>query len=103
MRAQSGLEWSRDRRRFRADPELVVDALHQSPAGSELPGKLREDLVLLVGPGESRIRPWLTIVVAQVLVTGKEPQAIAKDRTAHVCREITVPGAFVAAFQLTRT
>ena len=76
--------------RSRVDPELVVKALHQLQARREPPRELREDLVLLVGPGECRIGAGLAVVVAQVLVSGEEPQPIAHDRTAEVRREVAV-------------
>src|SRR6266516_604077 len=83
-----------------ADPELVVKALHQVHAGLELPRELREDLVLLVSPGELGDGSRLTVVVAQVLIAREEPDAIATDGPAEVAREVPVPGARVPALRL---
>ena len=73
---------------FGIDPELVVKALHQLPAGRQLPRELREELVLLVGPRELGIGARLAVVVAQVLVAGEEPQAVADRRAAEIRREV---------------
>ena len=100
VQTQGGFERLRERRLFGVDPELVVHALNQLPARSQLPRELREDLVLLVGPRELRIGARLTVVVAQILVSREEPQPIANRRTAEVRREVTVPGALVAACRL---
>ena len=91
VRAQGRFERLRDRRLFGVDPELVVKALNQLPGRSQLPRELREDLVLLVGPRECRIGAGLAVVVAQILVSGEEPQPIANSRTAEVRREVAVP------------
>src|SRR5439155_1765375 len=85
------------RRDLGIDPELVVKALNQLPRRSQSPRELREDLVLLVGSREIRIAAWLTVVVAQILVSRKEPQPIANNRTAEARREVAVPGALVPA------
>ena len=79
------------------DPDLVVKALHQLQARRQTPRELREDLDMLVGPRVRRVGARLTVLVAQVLVAGEEPQAIANRRTADVRREVVVPCAFVAA------
>ena len=89
-----------ERRELGVDPELVVKALKQLQAWSQSPRELREDLVLLVGPRECRVGARLAVVVAQILVSRKEPQPIAHDRTAEVRREVAVPGALVPACRL---
>ena len=78
-------------------PEFAMEALDQLPAWCQSPGELPEDLVLLVGPRERRVGPGLTVVVAQVLVSGEEPQAIADNRAAKVRREVAIPDALVPA------
>src|SRR6478735_2910471 len=100
MQTQGGFKRLHERRLFRVDPELVVHALNQPPAGSQLPRDLHEDLVLLVGPGELRIAARLAVVVPQMLVSREEPQPIANRRTADVRREVAVCGTFVAACPL---
>src|SRR5205823_278644 len=97
VHAQGRFERRHQRWAIRVDPELVVKALNQLPAGSQSPRELREDLVLFVGPREFRFAARLTVVVAQILVSGKEPQPIANNRTAKRRREIAVPGALVPA------
>ena len=94
------LERLHERRELGVDPELVVEALKQLQAGRESPRELREDLVLLVGPRKCRVGSRLTVVVAQVLVSGKEPQPIANHRAAEVRRDVAVPDALVAALRL---
>ena len=100
--AQRRFERLHERRELGVDPELVVKALHQLQAWSQPPRELREDLVLLVGPRECRVGARLTVVVAQVLVSRKEPQPIANDRTAEVRREVAVPDALVPALSAGR-
>ena len=100
MQTQGGFKRLHKCRLFRVDPELVVHALNQLPAASQLPRELDENLVLLVGPGELWIAAGLAVVVAQMLVSREEPQPIANRRTADVRREVTVPGTFVGAFLL---
>src|SRR6267378_2062241 len=80
-------------RTLRAHPELVVEALHQLHARRESPGELRENLVLLVGPRERRVRARLTVIVAQVLGSSEKPQPVANNRTAEIRREVTETGA----------
>jgi hypothetical protein len=81
----------------------MVNALPQLPARSQAPGELREKLVLLVFPREIRIGGRLTVGVAKVLVSGKEPQSFADDRATEAGREITILRALVAAVQMPRT
>ena len=97
VQTQCGLEWLRDRWLFGVDPVLVVHALNQLPARSQPPRDLAEDLVLLIGSRECRVGAGLTVVVAQVLVSPEEPQAIANSRTAEVRRDVTVPGPLIPA------
>src|SRR5207247_571357 len=65
----------------------------------QLPGELREHLVLLVGLRMLRVRAWLTGVVPEVLVAREEPQAIADNRTAEVGGEVPIPCALISTFQ----
>ena len=58
-------------------PELLVEALLEPPARRQVPRQLREDLVLLILPGQVGIGSWLAVVIAQVLVAAEEPQAVA--------------------------
>ena len=98
--ALGGVEGLGARRRFRIRPELVVQALHQLPSRGQLPGDLREDLVLLVDSWIAGIAAGLTVVVAQVLVSGEEPQPIPDDRSAQRRRDVLVPLALIAALRL---
>ena len=84
------LERGRGQGLLGVEPELLVEALYQLPGRSDLPGQLPEDLVLLVGPGERRVRARLAVVVAQVLIAAKEPEALADRRTAQVGREVAI-------------
>src|SRR5258708_417294 len=84
------------------DPELVVNALNQLPRRSQSPRELREDLVLLVGPREIRVRAWLAVVVAQILVSREEPEPIANNRPTEACRQIAIPRALVPAVPFRR-
>src|SRR6476619_588555 len=79
--------WLRSRRRFRVGPGFIVKALHQLPARSQAPGELREKLVLRVFPRKIRIGRRLTVGVAQVLVSGKEPQSSADSRATEAGRK----------------
>src|SRR4030081_1181423 len=85
-------------RTLRVHPVLVVEALHQLHARREPPRELPENLVLLVGSRERRVRARLTVIVAQVLVSGEKPEPVANNRAAEICREITEPGALVPAW-----
>src|SRR6476620_10039413 len=80
-------------------PELVVQALHQLHARRELPRELREHLVLLVGSRERRVRAWLTVIVAQVLVSNEKPQPFTHDGPAEIRCEVTETRALVAAWR----
>ena len=100
MLAQGGLERRHECRNLRVDPVLVIDARHQLQAWRDPPGDLPEDLVLLVGAGKARIGAGLTVVVAQILIAGEEPDTVANDRTAEIRREITVSDPLVSAAPL---
>src|SRR4030095_1342479 len=76
-----------------------MEALHQLPARREPPRKFPEGLVLLEPLWIVRISARLTVLVMQVLVTGKEPQAIANHRTAKRRRGVVIPAALVPAVQ----
>src|SRR5258708_22304578 len=98
--ACSRLKQRDHRRAVGTDPEFFVKALEQLQAWLELPRQLAEDVVLFVSPRESRIRTWLTVVAAQVLISGKEPESIVLNGTAEICREVTVPDALISAGRL---
>ena len=55
-----------------------MDALNELPARRDLPGELRQGLVLLVRPRESRIAARLTVVVAKNLVARKNHSRSAR-------------------------
>src|SRR4051812_46687911 len=76
---------------------LVVNALHQLPRRAESPGELGEHLVLFVCPWKGGIGTGLAVVVAQVLIAGKEPQPISHDWSTEIRRAVAVPFAFVPA------
>ena len=56
--------------------------------------------VLLVFPRQLGIGARLTIGVAEMLVSGEEPQSIADHRPTQAGRDVTVPRSLVAAVQL---
>ena len=87
-------------RDLRIDPELVVKTLNQLQVWLELPRELPEDLVLLVRSGELRVSARLTIEVAQVLISRKEPKSIANHWTAEIRREVTILDPFISAERL---
>src|SRR5207247_9813043 len=90
MLAQRGLERLDERRALWSGPELLVIALNQLQTWCELPRELGEEFDLIVGPRERGIGAGLTVVVTQVLITREEPDPVAADRSAQVCREITI-------------
>ena len=100
VQALGRLERRHQCRTLRVHPELVVDALHQLHARGEPPRELRENLVLLVGPRERRVRAGLTVIVAQVLIPSEKPEPVANHGTAEIRREVTVTGALVPARRL---
>src|SRR5204862_2477764 len=81
-------------------PVLVMNALHQPPRRREIPCQLAEGLVLVVDSRKRRIGRRLTVVVAQVLIATKKPQAIPNRRTAAVSGEVAIPVALVSALSL---
>src|ERR1700694_357115 len=85
--AQGCLERLRKRWLFGIDPVLVMNALNQLPARTQFPRELRKDLVLLVLSWQARIGAWLAVVVAQILISRKEPQSLADSRSAKARRE----------------
>ena len=97
MQAQGGLERRDESRNLRIHPVLVIDTRHQLQTWLHPPGDLPEELVLLVGAWKAGIGAGLTVVVAQVLISGEEPDTGSNDRTAEIGREITVPDALVSA------
>src|SRR3954469_18381757 len=94
---QRRIERLHRRRDLGIDPVLVVNALHELPSRRQPPRELREDLVLLVGSRKIRVGARLTVVVAQILVSGEEPQRVPHDRSTEVGREVAVAVALVAA------
>src|SRR5215470_12590149 len=78
------------------DPELVMQTLNQLQVRLELPRHLSEDLILLVRPGEPGVGARLAVVVAQILISRKEPNPIVMQWTAKIRREVTVLDAFVS-------
>jgi hypothetical protein len=62
--AERRIERFSERRLLRIHPKFVVEALQQLEAVRKLPGELREDLVLLIGPRRSWIGSRLTVVVS---------------------------------------
>ena len=85
------------------DPEFVMEALKQLQAWRQPPRELAEHLVLFVSPRKRRSGSRLTIVVAQVLVSGKEPQPIGYSRAAKIGGEVPILHPLVAALALART
>ena len=100
MQALSCGERLHQSRDFRVDPKLVIKTLKQLQPWFELPCQLTEDLVLLVRPWELGVGARLTIVIAQVLVSGKEPYSVAAYRTAEISSEVTVLDALVSRQRL---
>src|SRR5262245_27442457 len=82
------------------DPEFVMKTLNQLQVRFELPRKFPEDLVLLVCSGELRVSTRLTIEVAQVLISRKEPKPVANHRAAEICGEVTVLDPLISAERL---
>ena len=101
--SRNRVEGRHDGRPLGVVADLVVDALIQPQARGQPPGELREELVLLVLPRQRRVGAGLAVVVAQVLVSGEEPQAIARHRAAEGRGEVLEPGPLVAAHRLART
>src|SRR5687768_4766378 len=99
-KSQRRLERLDERRPLRIDPELVVRARQNSQPWRDLPRALAEYVVLLVLPRKLRIRAGLAVVIPEVLVSSEEPQSVAHDRTAEVCREIPVASALISALRL---
>src|ERR1700716_2970042 len=99
MQTLSRLERRHQRGTLRIHPELVVETLHQLHARREPPRELRENLVLLVGPRERRVRARLAVIVAEILVPGEKPEAVAHNRTAEIRREVAETGTLVAAWR----
>src|SRR3954469_12902509 len=102
VRAHGCFERLYERGKLRVDPGLVMDALQQLPARSQFPCELREDLVLLIGPRELRAGARLTVIVAEILISGEEPQSITNSRPTDVRCQVTVPVALVATLQSAR-
>src|SRR3954447_14531620 len=102
VRAHGRFERLHERGELGVHPGLVVDALQQLPARSQFPCELREDLVLLIGPRELRAGARLTVIVAQILISGEEPQSITNSRPTYVRCQVTVPVALVATLQSAR-
>src|SRR5262245_21584828 len=88
------------RRDLRIDPELIIESLKQLHARRELPRELSKYFVLLVGSWELRVGTRLAVVIAQVLISRKEPDSIVTHGTAEICREIPIFDALVPAERL---
>src|SRR5215510_1912656 len=97
MPAQRYFERVHLRRRFRIDPELIMKTLKQLHPRLDLPGQLLETLVLLIGSWKLGVDARLTVVVAQVLVSPKEPQSIVKHRSPNIRCQVTIPVALISA------
>src|SRR6476660_9623876 len=76
--------------------KLVVKAVHELPAGSELPRQLPEHFVRLTFAWLRRQRPRLAVVVAKILIATEKPHAITSERTADAGGEISVSRARVS-------
>src|SRR5262245_4744079 len=83
------------------DPEFFIKTLNQLQVRLELPGELPEDLILFVHSREFRVCARLAVVVAQVLKSREEPNAIAMYWTADIRREVMVLVAFISRRRLT--
>src|SRR5262249_10711989 len=89
------------RRRLTIDPVLIMQASNQLQIGLDLPGELPETLVLFVDSWELGVGAGLAVVIAQVLISRKEPKPVANHRTAEICREVTVLDALISAGRCT--
>src|SRR5262245_10244949 len=87
-------------RDLRINPKLVMKTVNQLQVRLELPRQLPEDFVLFVRSGKLRVGAGLTVVIALVLISGKEPNSIAPQRTAEIRREVTVLDALESAERL---
>src|SRR5215831_7476114 len=83
-------------RNLRINPGLVIDTLKQLQVWLELPGELPENFVLFIRSREFRIGPRLTVVIAQILISGKKPNPVAMHWPAEIRREVTIPDAFIS-------
>src|SRR5258708_1880328 len=100
MQALSCSKWQNLCRDLRGDPELIIKTVKQLNARRELPSELPEDFVLLVGSWEPRVGARLTIVIAQILNSRKEPHPIVTHGTAEIRSEVPVLDALVSAERL---
>src|SRR5262245_15001448 len=82
------------------DPQLIIKSLKQLQARRELPRELPKDFVLLVGSWELRVGTRLAVVIAQVLISRKEPNSIVTHGTAQIRREVPIFDALVSAERL---
>src|SRR6516165_404122 len=87
-------------RDLRINPGLVIETLKQLQVWPELPGELTEDFVLFIRSREFGIGARLTVVIAQILISREEPNPVAMHRPAEICREVTVPDAFISSESL---
>src|SRR5262249_60228001 len=92
--------WFHLRRNLGVDPDFIIESLKQLQARRELPRELPKDFVLLVGSWELRVGTRLAVVIAQVLISRKEPNSIVPHGTAQIRREIPIFDAFVSAERL---
>src|SRR5262245_2029310 len=86
MQTLSCGERRHQRRDLRIDPELVMKTLNQLQVRFELPSELSEDLILFVRSRKFGVGARLIVVIAQVLISGKEPKSIAMHWTAEIRR-----------------
>src|SRR5262245_5097199 len=100
MQSLSCGEWFHLRRNLWVDPIFIIKSLKQLHARRELPRELPKDFVLLVGSGELRVGTRLAVVIAQVLISRKEPNSIVTHGAAEICREIPIFDALVSAERL---
>src|SRR5262245_13150523 len=96
MQAQSCDERVYSGRRLSIDPVLIMQAPDQLQVRPDLPSELAETLILFVDSRKPGIGAGLAVVVAQVLIPGKEPKPIANHRPAEICREVTVLDALIS-------
>src|SRR5262245_36659398 len=83
------------------DPVLVMKTANQLQVRLELPSQLPEALVLFVNSWVPGVDAGLAVVIAQVLVSGKEPKSIVKHRAAEIRREVVVLDPLISAERLT--
>src|SRR5260370_12887527 len=86
-----------DGRSLGVGSDLVVKALNQLPSRAKPPRELRKELLHFVPARECRIGARLAVVIAEPLISAKEPDSILNGGTADTFREVLVLRASVAA------